>query len=793
MAFTLKNVSSKIKSSVKPEDKKEYKKILCQVNKFLFQDEETGFFVFAGTLSEDQPNIKETINGKVFSGRSFAVVGTSLIVAQSVMEGQELEIWGNFEKGKIPDTIQFTAEKIQECIPTTPKAIQLFLGSGRIKGVGPATAKKIVEEFGVETINILDKTPEKLLEIPGVNLKKLEVINQSWKDWRSMYEIIATLRYYDIGDSAGVKIFNHFKERSMSVIKNDPYELTEVSNIGFKTADKIALALGIDLKNEKRINKGISYVLEDMFEKGHTAFPKEESAGKANEFLNVDMHLVKDQLNKLIENGELIEKTIKVKSFKDKNSQEYTWIERNVLTTKKMHLLEEKIADELFRIATASSDISSETYKSKINEFIQNNPSKLDQSQLIAAKTILSNKVSVLTGGPGTGKTHTIKSLLDFLNANRRRVVDLREVEPNLILAAPTGRASKKMEEATKRSSSTIHSLLGYKEGSFVYGEFNKLKGDVFVIDETSMMDVWITASLLKAIPDGAIILFVGDIDQLPSVGAGKVLKDIIESGKIPVARLKEPHRQALNSNIISASHAIINKKVPTLHDINSDSDFVFVEKNNNEDIKDEIERIIKDLLGAGVAHNNIQLLTPKKESEIGTYGLNTSMRNLLNPKYFYYQNQKTKFVPGDRVMQFKNNKELELFNGDMGTVVSLDPDGEFLTVDFDNKRIEMAGSDLNDLNFSYAITIHKSQGSDYPYVIIPLSKSHMFMWDANLLYTAVTRGKKKVILVGDKKTLFFSVSTFKQNERITGLKELIEERFDNPKLDIKTEKKKFH
>lgn len=787
MAFTLKNVAHKTIYNPKKEDKQDSQKIVCQVNRFIYTDEESGFFVFLANLSEGQPNVSATINGKHFAGRKFVVVGTSLIMVQSVVEGQEVEVWGIFEPGKTPDSVQFTATAIQECIPTKPKAIEVFLGSGKIYGIGPKTAKKIVNKFGADTISILDADIELLLEVEGVNLKKLEVIKESWKEWRSVYEIVATMRIYGVGDTAGVKIFNHFKERAIYVIKNDPYLLTEVPTIGFKTADRIAQSIGISPVDEKRIEKCILYTLEEIAEKGHTAYAKQDLINKVNETLAVDPDLIKNKIEDLIQQELLIPKLVKIKVVTDKYKDEYQIIESEGVAHKKIHNTEARIAKELKRIFEFPLAQNESQARKEISLFLESNPNQLDDSQLSAARTLLNNKVGVLTGGPGTGKTHTIKSLLQYFdNAGKISVLVSGEDEENefpslkTVLSAPTGRAAKRMEESTGKSGSTMHRLLGFKEGQFVHNEKNKLKGDVFIVDESSMIDIWLANAFLKAIPSEARVIFVGDVDQLPSVGAGNVLRDIIDSGVIPVCRLSVIHRQALNSNIIVASHAIIHKHVPELHDINSSSDFVFVEREGNSEIHDAILDIVSDMISKGVSHEDIQILTPKKETEVGTHGLNSSMRALLNPHYSRHHEMKTRFVPGDRVMQFKNNRELEIFNGDVGTVHTVDQEDGTMSVIFDDRMLTISGQEISDLNLSYAITIHKSQGSDYPYVIVPMSKSHTFMWDANLLYTAVTRGKKRVILVGEKKTLFFSVAQFKQNDRITGLKDQLIENFMN-------------
>lgn len=786
MAFTLKNIATKTEFNKKPEDTSNYQKITCVISYYRYRDDESGFFVFQGQLAEGEPNISVELNGKKFTDRKFPVVGSSLLLLETVMEGQEVDIWGNFEKSKKQDEIQFAAAAIQEKVPTKPKAIELFLSSGKIFGIGPKKAKKIVQKFGARTIEILDSNPELLLEVSGINPKSLEMIILSWREWRSIYEIVATMRLYGVGDSTGVKIFNHFKENSLNIIKTEPYSLTEIPGIGFSTADKIAQSLGISPIDQQRIEKCILYTLEEISDKGHTAYPKEDLAFKVNEFLKIDPKLIDVQIENLITKNLLIPKKLIFKIFKNKFSDTFHMAEKEGVAHIRMYSTELRIAKELRRLMNYPILESASDKQNHINNFLRDNPSKLDDSQLTAAKNVLFNKVSILTGGPGTGKTHTIKSLLNYFDTIGKKayVVSDNEKENiglNNILCAPTGRAAKKMEEATGRSGSTIHRLLGYKDGSFVHNENNKLQGDVFIIDESSMIDIWLMSSLLKSIPSEARIILIGDIDQLPSVSAGNVLKDLIYSGKIPVSRLLLIHRQALNSNIIVASHQIIKKQVPQLFDMESGSDFVFVGANTNEEISNSITKIITDLIAKGVAREDIQLLTPKKENDLGTHKLNQDMRTLLNPTYLNYQDIKAKFVPGDRIMQMKNNRELDIYNGDTGLVLDINIEESFISARFDGRILEFSGQDLNNLVLAFATTVHKSQGSDYPYVIIPLSASHKFMWDINLLYTALTRAKLQAILVGDKETLIHCVSRFQQSERITNLKDLIIDHFNEP------------
>lgn len=786
MAFTIGKATTKTKFNQKSDDKTNLQKFKCLVNNFRYKDEESGFFVFMAELSINEPNPSVEIGGKRFMSRKFPVVGTSVIMTQTVVEHQEVEIWGQFEEGK-EGRVQFAASAVQEVIPTKPKAIELFLSSGKIYGVGKATAKKIVNQFGSETIRILDQNPEALLDVPTINEKKLELIKDSWREWRAIYEIVATMRLYGIGDAAGVKIFNQFKEKSIEIIKNNPYQLTEVSGIGFTIADKIARQIGISPVDPQRIEKCLLYILEEVAEKGNTACPKEDLIHNAYEVLQIDHDLIRDQVDLLIKNDVLIGKKVKVTKLKSAYGKDYEVMIQDGVAHKKMHNTEIRIATELKRILDYKIEENVEENKQKVETFLESNPYKLDNSQLRAARNVLNNKVSILTGGPGTGKTHTIKSLLKYFDSTEKSVVVASDYNYGQntytsVLSAPTGRAAKRMEESTGKSSSTIHRLLGFKEGKFLYNEQNKLKGDIFILDESSMIDIWLMSAFLKALPSHARLIIVGDTDQLPSVGAGNVLKDMIESKMIPVSRLEEVHRQALNSNIIVAAYDIINKRIPKLHSIDSDSDFVFVETEGNEDIQNQIVGIIADLVSKGVKSEDIQILSPRKDTDLGTHTLNTILRPILNHNYLQNQEATTKFVEGDRVMQFKNNKELDIYNGDTGQVTMVEEDSTLISVNFDGRDIEFQGNELKTLNLSYAITIHKSQGSDYPYVIIPMSKSHTFMWDVNLLYTAVTRGKKRVILIGEKKTLAFSVANFKQNTRITGLKEQILEAFGQNK-----------
>ncbi len=773
MAFTTDNFNFKLKKNLNNINPnlvvKQPKSFVVELVRYIFKNEENGFYVANVKVPAEYPNVDVQVDGKRHLNRSFTIVGTSSFVVENIKEKQEISITGDFELSK--GQIQFKTESVKEIIPTKPKAIQVFLSSGKIKGIGPATAKKIVDKYGAESITLLDSNPKELLTIDGISAKKLEGIIESWKFFRNIYEIMSTMQLYGVGDANGVKIYNYFKEKSLQVIKTDPYKLTEVPMIGFKTADKIAQSIGISHVDPKRIKYCILYTLEKLSEEGHTAYVKEDLVIKVNEDLTIEPDLISKELNLLINSGEVTVKNLKTKKNHPTLKNKVTEGVFECVAHKKFHYIESRMAKEILRIA---SNNTNEDIKPEIDIFLHRNPFALDESQISAARTILSSKVAILTGGPGTGKTHTIKSILHFFTS----------VGKKALLCAPTGRAAKRMEEATGHKSSTMHRLLGYSEGKFKHDENTPLDADVIIVDEASMIDCFLNNGFLKAIPNKAILIYVGDVDQLPSVGPGNILKDMIECGKIAVARLNVIHRQALNSNIIKASHQVIKNEMPDCIKLGNDvnSDFEFRDMETNDEIHNHILELVDTLVTTGVHQkDDIQIITPRRESACGVDEFNFSLKMLLNydADFELNRDRKIKFSTGDRVMQYKNNYDLDIFNGDVGKVMQFDYEDNAAVVEFDSNYVDISGVELNDLKLSYAITVHKSQGSDYPCIIIPISKSHTFMWDSNLLYTAITRGKNKVYLVGDKKTLFYAIAKFRQNWRTTGFKEEIEKAYN--------------
>lgn len=735
-------------------------KITVIIKRFLYINEESGFYLAACELPKDAPNITAVVNGRAFESRKIVAEGTSSVVITGVGEGQTVDMYGSFEKGRTDDEVKFMVGSCEEKIPEKSSGLMLFLGSGKIRGVGPKIAAKIVEHFGNDTISILDNEPDKLKEVDGLNDKKIELIKEDWVNWRSKLEIIATLREYRITDASAIKIFEEFGAKSMSIIKNDPYRLTEVKGFGFDSADRIARAGGTEINDPMRVKMCIKYLLRKVADNGSTACPTAMLKKEGSKVLGVSEVMVEDYINELSENNEIIAKKVKMRIAGSRGNAKYEFYDG--FADSKVHFTELRIAKEIARIQF--SPIMGND-KSKIDKFIKKNEFKLDESQLEATKSIFENKFSVLTGGPGTGKTHTTKAILSFYKSLGLKVV----------LAAPTGRAAQRMKEATGEESETIHSRLGFDGGGFTRNSENQLDGDVFVLDETSMLDIWIAKAVLAAIPDHARVLLIGDYDQLASVAAGAVLRDLIESGMLNVARLSTLHRTGENSNINYEARNVLEQKMPVLYEYTSASDFVFVEANTEIDIQEKILDIVSELAldkDAGLKASDIQILSPRKDTKVGVHNLNMELRPLLNPTYRLYQGVDFKYLPGDRVMQFKNDKDLKIYNGDVGVVTSINEEDGIAMVDFLGNKVEIDSTKLSNLNFAYASTVHKSQGSDYPIVIIPISSKHIHMWDANLLYTAITRGRKRVILVGEKKALQLTVSSYKQKYRITGLQE---------------------
>lgn len=639
---------------------------------------------------------------------------------------------------------QFSAEKWEETLPATVYGIEKYLGSGLIKGVGPKFAKRIVQKFGKDTLDVIEEQPDLLIEVEGIGRVRVERIKNSWQEQKEIKNIMLFLQGHEVSTSHATKIFKTYGRESIAVVKENPYRLADdIWGIGFKTADTIAGKLGIEKERFIRLRSGILYALNKLSESGHCFAVREQLIDTAVKLLDVESPELEITLDEMLRTGDVIrdEEAIYLPPF---------------------YFSEAGCAKRLLNLLKAKREIDSDV-NVVMEKVIRQIGISYDEIQMEAIRTAFVSKVMVLTGGPGTGKTTTTLGIISAY----------RESGAQIILAAPTGRAAKRMSEATGMEAKTIHRLLEYKppEG-YQRNEENPLKGDVLILDECSMIDIILMYNLLKAVPEHMTLILVGDTDQLPSVGAGNVLKDIIESERVPVVRLTRIFRQAQGSRIIMNAHRI-NKGEPVDMRGGKDSDFFFAEEETNEGI---VERLVKyctvnlPKYYQVDALRDIQVLTPMQRGVTGAANLNQILQQAMNPEGPALRRGGTQYRLRDKVMQIRNDYDKEVFNGDIGTVVRVDLEDRELVVNFDGREISYDVTELDELTLAYATTIHKAQGSEYPIVVMPFSMSHFVMLQRNLLYTGVTRAKKVLVLIGEKKAVYYAIKNEKTTERNTKL-----------------------
>jgi exodeoxyribonuclease V alpha subunit len=647
---------------------------------------------------------------------------------------------------------QFRVESCLSVLPATIIGIQKYLGSSLIKGIGPVMAKRIVDKFGLDTFDIIEENPERLTEAEGIGPIRTERITKAWQEQKQIREVMVFLQGHEISPAYAVKIFKAYGDKSVSVVKENPYRLAlDISGIGFKTADKVARSMGIDPNSQIRAEAGIIHVLSELVDEGHCYYPYDELKQKVAELLEIDPAILETALAALAR-GEriLIEELPETKAV--------------YLTP--LHVAEVNVARRL-KTLMASPKQALQIDVEKAIEWVQSTSHiNLAETQKLALRKTISGKVVVLTGGPGTGKTTLINSLVRILEKKGQRIV----------LASPTGRAAKRLSEVTGREAKTIHRLLEFspKEGGFKRNEDNPLDADLVVIDEASMVDILLMNHLLKAIPLTATLLLVGDVDQLPSVGPGNVLKDIIASGSVETIILTEIFRQAQESLIIVNAHRVNRGEFPQLKPQQGQrSDFYFIEKDDPEEVLGVIKELcIKRLPNAFRLNplDDIQVMTPMHRGTVGVANLNAELQALLNPQGKAITRGGRLFRVNDKVMQIKNNYEKDVFNGDIGTLAAIDLEEQKVQVKFEGRMVDYELSDLDDLVLAYAISIHKSQGAEYPAVVVPLLSQHYIMLQRNLLYTAITRAKRLVVLVGSKRAIAIAVRNNKVQRRYTNL-----------------------
>lgn len=672
-------------------------------------------------------------------------------VLPSLQPGETIRARGRWKQHP-KHGLQFEVESYETSAPADLIGIQKYLESGMIKGIGPAYAARIVQKYGIDTLKIIDESPEKLLKVPGIGEKRVEKIMSCWQEQRAVRNVMVFLRGHGVSPAFAQKIFKAYGDQSIAKVQENPFRLAqEIFGIGFKSADKIAQNLGIGKDAPVRIDAGIEHTLWEMSNDGHTCTPREELIKTVIETLEITESAVKGRIAALIAEKRIIE-------------------EEGRLWVRPLYLSEVGIARELARILHAPCSLR-DVQLDKALEWVQNKL-KIDLAaqQRQGVMTALSKKAMVLTGGPGTGKSTITKAILAISE----------KLTNKILLAAPTGRAAKRLNEITGKRASTIHSLLEMDFSSFKFkrGKENPLDCDLMIVDEASMIDTQLMHALLKAIPSHARLILVGDIDQLPSVGPGTVLKDLIQSGKVPVCILDEIFRQAKNSAIVTNAHLINQGQFPQLFN-GPKSDFRFIEHETPEAILGEIVELVSHKLPRSHRFHKfdeIQVLAPMKRGIIGTENLNIVLQEKLNPSPHPLMRMGRRFHVGDKVMQIRNNYQKEIYNGDVGTISEIDLSEQTLKVIFDGKKIPYDFADIDELILAYAASVHKYQGSECPCIIIPVHTSHFMLLHRNLLYTGITRGRKLVILVGTKKALAMAVHNEQVLVRHTGLRKRVEE-----------------
>ncbi len=644
---------------------------------------------------------------------------------------------------------QFSVQKFEETLPATVYGIEKYLGSGLIKGVGPKFAKRIVEKFGKDTLDVIEETPDKLIEIAGIGKVRVERIKKSWVEQKEIKNIMLFLQGHEVSTAHATKIFKTYGSDSINIVTENPYRLADdIWGIGFKTADTIAEKLGIDKKRFIRLRSGILYTLNKLAENGHCYAVREQLIETATKLLEVEEAELEVTLDEMLRTDDVIrdKEAIYLPPFFFSEQGCAKRLQKLMVSDRQIQLDAENVLKKI----KSSSDI---TY---------------DEVQLEAIKVAVSSKVMVLTGGPGTGKTTTTLGIISAY----------KMAGSQIILAAPTGRAAKRMSEATGMEAKTIHRLLEYKppEG-YQKNEEKPLEGDVLILDECSMIDIMLMYNLLKAIPENMTLIMVGDIDQLPSVGAGNVLRDIIASDVVPVVRLTRIFRQAQGSKIIMNAHRINKGEAIDMRG-GRDSDFFFAGKETNEEVVDLLVKYCTENLPR-YYHvdpiNDIQVLTPMQRGICGAANLNQILQAAMNPSEIFLRRGAVQYRLNDKVMQIRNDYDKEVFNGDIGRITNVDMEERELTVNFDGRDVVYDVSELDELVLAYATTIHKSQGSEYPIVVMPFTMSHFVMLQRNLLYTGVTRAKKILLLIGEKKAVFYAIKNETTTERNTKLAERIQ------------------
>jgi len=730
------------------------------VERITFYNPENGYTVLRLRPDSQSGSSHRFTNRSALSAEGLATVVGNL---PELSPGEHLSLQGQWDNHPKHGP-QFKAEVCEQTLPATLAGIQGYLGSGMIKGIGPRLAERIVGRFKEETFNVIESMPERLLEVPGIGMDRTKRITVAWEEQKQVKEIMVFLHGHGVSTNLAVKIYKTYGDAALETVQKNPYQLErDIYGVGFKTADRIAQALGLPDEHPSRIEAGIVFALNEMIEDGHVYAPRELLAERAIELLGVSQELIAPGLERLAQDDRIRPEMVPMDSSKDGKAKPAVAEAQATYGTPVIYLTplyfgEKGVAERLRTLAGTSSPAKAMNH----HLFPVENLSVEQQS---AVDMALTHPVSILTGGPGTGKTTCLKALIARLAAQHK----------HFALASPTGRAAKRLSEATAHPASTIHRLLEYSpvEG-FKHNADNPLDLDFLVVDEASMLDLLLTNHLLKAVRPGTHVLFVGDVDQLPSVGAGDVLRDLIGSGVAPVTRLNTIFRQAADSKIITNAHLINQGKFPVFSQ--GEGDFFLFASDDAAGAADWIIEIVTERIPQKFRFDpirEIQVLAPIYRGPAGVIALNERLQEKLNPPGTSKPERKlygTIFRLGDKVMQTRNNYDKDVYNGDIGFIRSMDLIEQRLTVDFYGRSVTYDWSDVDELALAYVVSVHKAQGSEFPVIVMPIVTQHYTMLQRNLLYTAITRASKLCVLAGSRRAISMAVRNNKVANRFTAL-----------------------